>query len=118
MSKVWLVGDNFLAENYRKNFKKATYELYLKNRFEVTPYCSSRFSDRNTNAISRLVNSFVQAMNTKFYLPEYVIIMLDNDLIEYVQYKRFGVAALLGSWIEYLAQFFVETLETRDSNYP
>ena len=70
--------------------------MFLKERFEILPFCSSHFSDKNTNALSRLVNSFVQAMNAKYYLLDYVIIMLDGDLIDYLQYKRFAMASLLG----------------------
>ena len=44
--------------------------------------------------------------------------MLDNDLIDYLQYKKYGVASLLGPWVEYLAQFFVESLETRRQQLP
>ena len=99
---MWLLGDNFLMETYWKNFKKAG-DMYLKDKYEIMPFCSSKYSDKNTNALSRLVNSFIQALNSKFYLPNYVVVMLDNDLIEFLQYKRFAVGSLLGPWLEYLA---------------
>ena len=50
-------------------------------------------------------------MNTKFYLPDFIIILLDDNLINYLDYKRFNVASLLGPWIEYLCQFFAESLQ-------
>ena len=52
-------------------------------------------------------------MNVKYYLPDYVIILLDDDLISHLQYKKFKVASLLGPWIEYLSQFITEALQTR-----
>ena len=95
LSKVWLLGDNFLVETYQKNFKKNnSFDFYLKSCFEVIPFCSSRFSDKNTNVISQLINSFVLAMNSKFYLPDYIIIVLDDNLIDYLQYRKFKVASL------------------------
>ena len=115
IAKIWILGDNFVAESYRKSFKKASGDFYMKNNFEVFPFCSSRFSDKNTNVLSRIVNSLVpvHALNTKFHLPEYLIIFLDNDLIEHLQYKRMNVASLLGPWLEYLMEFVGDVLQSR-----
>ena len=118
ISKLWILGDNFMAETFRKYVKKASYDLFLKNNFDIMAYCSGKYSDKNVNTLSRLVNSFTQAMNTKFYLPEYLIIFIDDDLIEYLQYKRYNIASLLGPWIEYLCQFIAESLQDRRQQLP
>ena len=118
ISKVWLVGDNFLAESFRWNFKKSTYQYYLKDHYEIIPYCSSQYSDRNMNALSRIVNSFIQGMNSKFYLPDFIIVFLDDDLIEYLGYKKVSLASLLGPWIKYLAQFMVDAVHQRWNDLP
>ena len=90
----------------------------MKDNFEVQPYCSSKYSDSNNNTLSRLVNSFIQAMNSKYYLPEYVIIFMDNDLIEHLQFKKFNLASLLGPWIKYLSQVIAESLQKRRQDLP
>ena len=110
--ELWFLGDNFLAETFQKYFKKSSHDYYIKENFEVVPFCSSHFSDRNSNALSRLLNSFVQAMNGKFYLPDYIIIMINNDLIDYLQYTRFKVASLYGPWLEYLSEFRTQLLQS------
>ena len=115
LSKIWILGDNHVAETFRKNYKKSTAGFFIKDHFKVTPYCSSKYSDKNPNCLSRIVNSFTQALNAKFYLPDFIIVFLDNDLIEYLGYKRFAVAC---PWIEYLAQFFVESLDIRRKVLP
>ena len=115
---MWILGDNFVAETYWKNVKKASHNLFIKNNFEIMAFCSSKYSDKNVNTLSRLVNSFIQAMNTKFYLPEYLIIFIDDNLIEYLQYKRYNVASLLGPWIEYLCQMIAESLQNRCQQLP
>ena len=94
--KIWLLGNNFLAETFRKSFKKSKSEFFIKYNYEVTAHCSSKYSDKNSNSLSRITNTFIQAMNTKYYLPEYIIIFLDDDLIEFLQYKKYAVASLLG----------------------
>ena len=57
-------------------------------------------------------------MNAKYYLPDYVIILLDDDLISHLKYKKFKVSSLLGQWIEYLSQFITEALQTRQQQLP
>ena len=118
LAKIWILGDNFIAETYRKSFKKSNYKLFMKNNFEVTPFCSSKYSDKNSNALSRIVNSFIQVLNSKHYLPEYMVVFLDSDLIDYLQYKKFNVATLLGPWLEFLAELFLETLQDRWVHLP
>ena len=114
IAKVWILGDNFLAETYRKFFKKNnSSEFYLKQQFEVVPFCSSKYSERNSNTLSRIVNSFMQALNSKFHLPQYIVVLLDDDLIEQLQYRKIGAASLLGPWIEYLADLINSSLQTR-----
>ena len=118
LHKVWLLGDDFLAETYRKSFKKSSHDFYLKSSFEVLPFGSTRRNDKNANAVSRIVNSFIQALNTKYYLPDYLIVFLDVDLVDYLQYKKFKVASLLGPWIEYLSEVFAESLQKRRMQLP
>ena len=110
LEKVWILGDNFVAETYRKNFKKATGEFFLKEQYDVLPFCSSRYNDRNSNMLSQIQHSFTTALNSKNYLPADVIVFLDDDLIEYLQYKKFKVASLYGHWLEYIAKVLHEML--------
>ena len=118
LMKVWILGDNFLVETYRKNFRKAGNEFFLKENFEVVPFCSSKYSDRNVNMLSRIINSFISAVNNKIYLPAYLIILLDDDLIDYLQYKKFGVSTLYGNWLEFLAGNIQMTLEKARDELP
>ena len=64
------------------------------------------------------MNSFIEAMNSKFYLPDYLLVILDDDLIDYMQYKCMGMAQLIGPWIEYLADLFEEALQVRRDLLP
>ena len=118
LSRVWLLGDNFLAESYRKYFKKSNFEFYMKSEYEVIPFCSSKYSDKNVNTLSRLVNSFIHALNTKHYLPAYMVVLLDDDLIQYMGYSKFKVASLYGPWIEYLSELFTESFLNRRNDLP
>ena len=90
----------------------------MKAMFEVLPFCSSKYSDKNTNVLSRILNSFIQALNTKHYLPVYMVVLLDHDLIQYLEYTKFKVASLYGLWIEYLSETLAEALQNRKSSLP
>ena len=112
IDKVWVLGDNFVAKTYRKKFKKASDDFFLKKHYDVMPFCSSRFNDKNSIMLSRLQHSLATALNSKTYLPAYIVILLDDDLIDYLNYLKFKVATLLGHWVEFLAKEFNEMLST------
>ena len=118
LEKVWIVGDNFMAETFRKYFKKASAEFFLKEHYDVLPFCSSRYNDKNSNILSRLQHYLTTALNSKQHLPAYIVVFLDDDLIEHLQYKKFKVASLLGSWLEYLAKTFNDMILIKQKSLP
>ena len=113
LDDLWFIGDNSLATSYQKGFKKAKSEFYLKNNFEVTPFCSSKYTDTNANAISRIINIFAHTLNNSRRLPQYIIVLLDGDLIDYLGYFDTGIATFYGEWIEYLAEQFKQMITKR-----
>ena len=71
--------------------------------------------------LSRIINSFVLGLNKNAKdgrIPTYVIIVLDDDLITFLNFNEDGVATLLGSWVQYLASKFNEKLEKRKDQVP
>ena len=83
--KVWIIGDNWLAETFRPCFKKMKdYTYYLKQNFEVVCYCSSKYNDKNQNVISRLQITMAAAINKEKHLPKFIIVLLDDELIRYL----------------------------------
>ena len=74
--------------------------------------------------LARLQNTLVSGFNkTKGgILPKYILIVLDDDLITYLDFKwGDGAATLFGSWIEWLVQEFEtvmsDRLEKMDNKY-
>ena len=62
----------------------------MKKNFEVTAFCSSRFTDKDPNIARRLLSSVTTALNKFWKLPKYICIVLENDIIDYLEYKNFG----------------------------
>ena len=119
IDKVWIVGDYFVAETFRKNFKKCTADGYfLKDHFNTALFCSSKYNDKNNNMLSRLQHSLALALNSKHHLPAYIIIFLDDDLIEFLGYKKFRLASLLGELLDYLAGTFQSMIGSKLKQLP
>ena len=68
--------------------------------------------------LSRINNAFASAVNKAERLPKYVVVILENDLIEFLGYSEFGVAGLLGEWIEYLAKNLAEMVKVKKEKLP
>ena len=48
----------------------------------------------------------------------YILVVLDDDLISYLDFKREGLATLLGTWVEWLVKELSEIVKTRLSQLP
>ena len=51
------------------SLEKTFWGTQLLTHYEVLPFCSSKYSDKNSNTLSRITNSFMEALNKKFLLP-------------------------------------------------
>ena len=115
IEKIWILGDNFIAETYRKNFKKAGGDeaFFMKKHYDISPFCSSKYNDKNNNVLSRIQHSLAAALNSKAYLPSYILVVLNDNLIEYLQFKRPNVATFYGTWMEFLSETVQEMLKDK-----
>ena len=120
------MGDNFAATTYRKHFlnksevyvEHADVEDYIQNNFEFKMYCNSRFNSATGNMLVRIQNTFAAAVNKNVSLPKYNLIVLDDDLITYMDFKGASVTELLGKWIKWLIKEFDLIIQTRKEQLP
>ena len=68
--------------------------------------------------LSRLQNMLAQAINKSERLPEYILVILDDDLISYLDYKGLGFASMIGPWYEWLAQTYLQMITMRTNLSP
>ena len=80
--------------------------------YETSAFCSSRHCDTNNNALSRIINSVVYALNKNVKLPKYLIMVLEDDLISYLNYTDYGISGFYGSWVEFLAKQINDMIHT------
>ena len=118
LESVWFLGDNFVAKSYRKHVKNSNHGFYCKGAFEVGAHCNSRYSCTNTNILSHIHSAFATALNKADYLPTYVVVVLDTDLLEALDFKSTSFSELVGPWLEWLAGQFLQLLQQKKNFLP
>ena len=92
-----------MAKSYQQAFELVQGNYYIKQNFQITKNCNSRFTSNNTNLVSHLLNSIISTLNNENYMPEYALIVLDVDIVEALQYTGPGFATVVGKVLDYLA---------------
>ena len=123
LQRVWFVGDNFTACMYCSHFlfqnhpKQAS---FIKTNFDFEAHCNSRFNSANQNMILRLQNTLAGAFNKykDLPLPKYILVVLDDDLITFIDYKSTGVTDLLAKWINWLIAEFQDLIDKKKKSLP
>ena len=79
--KVWLIGDDFVAQTYQQYFvRMETKDSYIKQNFEVSAFFNNALAF-NRSSIGRLQNALAAAINQQNILPKLVVYILENDVI-------------------------------------
>ena len=125
---VWFLGDNFAATTYRKYYlnrsqtykegSSITFEDYISSHYDYHMQCNSRFNSSTENMLVRIQNTLAGAVNKSIALPKYIIVILDDDLITYLDYKGVGVGELLGEWLRWLMTEIEVIIKARKDQLP
>ena len=84
----------------------------------MTSFCSSKYNDKNQNVLSRIQITMGAALNKEKGLPKFIIVFLDSELINYLDYTNCNVASMLGPWLEWLATNIREMIDAKKSFLP
>ena len=107
-----------MATTYRNHFKKAKSTSFMKTAFDVFAFCNSKYSSKETNMLSRLKGTVSKAIEKRLKLPRFVVVVLDNDLIQFLAYINKGMASLIGELFEWLVECMLQLLKDRKSILP
>ena len=97
--KIWILGDQFVTNSLEDYFQKrriSEYNGFMKEHFDVTGFCSSKYTSSDTNAVSRMRNILTTVMQKQPLLPKYVVIVIDDDLIKYLDHEGYGATKAYG----------------------
>ena len=119
---IWVVGDHFLdsvvnkwqeLQNTswldRKNKNKDRPTLYMADYYNVRPFCYTQTATVKP-AIARIVNSLIDGVNQEHRLPKYLIVVIDWDIIDDLEFFDFGADKCLAVNINWLFKHIDITL--------
>ena len=114
------MGDNFVAETYRVHFKKAMRDgsSYIKSNFEYHSACNSKMNSHDVNLLSRLLNTFIEEINKRGKLPKYVLVVLDDNIIQFLDYLGYGISGFYGEWLEWIVNEMSKAIRDRKGQLP
>ena len=107
-----------MATTFCPNFKKSKNKSFMKENLGFTGFRSSKYSDKNRNPLSRIQITTAAALNSKDTLPDYILFVIDNELPEYLEFSGCGIAAIFGSWLEWLCNQIKDLILEKHSQLP
>ena len=122
LESLWIIGDKFCAENSHVLIHQLKqHELYVKQNFELKVFysrvpesgnCARSNTTRDvvSNCISRIHNTVVAALSRHAQIPKMMVVVLENDIINFLEYQGYGVTEMYGKVIEYLTKELQNTV--------
>ena len=77
-------------------------ECYTTDNFKVAGFNNNKFGTNNPNAVSRIRNLMVRALKEQVFLPKMIIIVVDDDIIRYLNFYNFGMSEAFGKLINHI----------------
>ena len=112
----WIIGDKFINEIYyalpeanQDRISETNHKLHIYDNYNVRCFSSHRLT-KIKEAPARLVNSLINALNedksirsthsmvernlTAAFLPRFIIVVPDWDIVKHVGHYKFGVMVI------------------------
>ena len=124
LNEAWIIGDSFMAKSYRLHFllnPNLKHEnSFIHSNYEVRNQCNSRYTSASTNLLQRLQNTFAMALNKRKNepLPKYWIVVLDDDVISFLNYTGEGVSELYREMLTWLVDQLITLIQDKKKLLP
>ena len=103
LKDIWIVGDQFLRDTFDAlqmmrnntvtNIDPKT-QLYIYAYYNVVLHFPG-VSNRVKSLMARIINAMIKGLNSKEKLPKYLVVFIDKDLIEALDYFEYGITEAL-----------------------
>ena len=113
---AWIIGDSFLASTYQKGFKNQDGNYYIKESYGLHAFHNDQHLDKNL--LSRVRNVLVAGFNKLEKLPKFIIVAMDNDILNFIDNEDYGVSCEIGKLMDSLVDNLNLVLTTRKSQLP
>ena len=122
IEEIWIIGDETVKSTAAENFSLMN-TPFMEHGFDTAIlYTNKGLTGNNTAAIrstaARILNAFINEFNRRLKLPKWVIIFLEDDLIEDIPYREFGISEIYGHLLDYLMTNFKSMVTDIQRNYP
>ena len=93
---IWIIGDTFLQDTFatlQTLRSSASLEnknpLYIYEQYNVFIFFMPK-SNQQIHTLGHIHHSIVEAFNRRYHLPWYILMILDKDIIEAVNFYDYG----------------------------
>ena len=100
------MGDKFGFNSYEKYYfqrSKSEYEAYVKENYEMSGFMAGELELDNC-PVSRLRNNILMAIEKQPILPKLIVIVPDDDILEYIANKNDMSSYSIGRVLHWLMQ--------------
>ena len=80
--------------------------MHCGDNYEIKLFHSTQYVGHIRNFVGRLINTLVNTLNSEQLLPRAIVIVLDDDLIWYINIDRFGMSVVYGRILHYIFSEF------------
>ena len=102
-----------MSSTYAKGYAD---EGFIKENFGVLGFHNDENFD--LNLISRIRNVLVSALNQQDMAPKLIIFTLDDDMIKFLDYEKYGASIALGKIMDSLIENINDILKCRKEQLP
>ena len=115
---IWIIGDSFVATTYEKAtcMPMVHQKYYIKDVYDTLAFFNT--SQFDVNLLSRLRNILTTALNQNDKFPRLIIITLDNDLLRYINHRKFSILLETSSLLEWLVAEFHDLVDKYKNHLP
>ena len=119
---IWIIGDQFLTSTVGhlpglKLQEEDDIAIFMKSAFDIKPFYTSSL-ELNRSTAGRIRNQMVMAIKKETLFPHIIAIVPDNDLINSVKYKDYGVSDIYGRLVHWLASEIDKLIEIHKDRLP
>ena len=124
---IWVIRDKFIAESANQYFKLACNTLmkgststgtYCGDHFEIKLFHATSYNSYLRDFMARICNTFAEALNKEKELPRAIIIVLNDDMIKYINLNGYGISMAYGRLLHYVFSEFNKMIATRKDQFP
>ena len=127
MEDLWVVGDEFVANTANQYFKevcnalirvKKTTGTYCRDNYKIKLFHATYYTSNIKDMMGCLISIFVDVLNTEAKLPRAILVVLDDNMINYAKISGFGISMLYSHLLHYLFSEFNKLILARKDYLP